>query len=350
MLLTAGLLFMIVDIRYVAYFNSFFAEPVSLIFLLLTIGTGLLLAHQEEPRRRTVLFFFLCVFMLVCGKLQNTPLGIVFALYGLRFLPLRWDRAWSKFVLICCSSLFLLSALLYVFAPDGLKHINLYQTVFYGVLNQSPDVAGDLRALGLPEKLAVNAGTNFFQSDAPIKQDAPEMKADFYERMSHGKVIRFYVSHPGRLIGLMERAAEQSKYMKPSYLGNYEKSDGQPPGAFNDTYSYWSRFKAGMPTPLWLYILFYLAYYAVCITEWLRTGETAQRITSELLMLVGFVGMFAFLIPILGDGLADIEKHLFLFNVAVDLMLLSSLAWIGFRVSRLLRIGSRSRRRNSYYY
>ncbi|CDN41493.1 Uncharacterized protein BN871_AI_00040 [Paenibacillus sp. P22] len=346
--LTAGLLFVFLDVRYLAYFNSFFAEPVSLIFLLLTLGTGLRLAHQEEPGRWTLIFFFFCVFMLACGKLQNTPLGVVFALYGLRFLPLRWDRAWRKLVLICCSALFLLSALLYVFAPDGLKHINLYQTVFYGILNKSPDVKGDLKALGLPEKLAGNAGSNYFQTDVPIKQDAPEMRVDFYDRMSHGKVMLYYATHPQRLIGLMERAAHQSVYLKPGYLGNYEKAEGKPPGAFNDTYSGWSRFKAGhMPNSLLFIVLFYIVYYGVCVIEWLRAREGSAKMTSELLMLVGFVGFFAFLIPIMGDGLADIEKHLFLFNAAYDIMLLASAAWLAYRIAVLLGFG-RDGRRISY--
>lgn len=346
LMLAAGLLFVFLDVRYVAYFNSFFAEPVSLLFLLLTAATGLRLAQQDKPTTGAALLFFVCAFMLATAKLQNTPIGIVLALYGLRLLPLRWDRAWRRCVLWGCSTLFLLSALLYAFAPDGLKHINLYQTVFFGILNESPDVKGDLRDLGLPEKLAVNAGTNFFQTDAPIQQEAPEMKADFYDRMSHGKVMLFYATHPQRLIGLLDRAAERGVQLKISYLGNYEKSEGKPALALSDRYSGWSRLKAEfMPRSLWFVALFYLLYAAVCVVEWLRARSTAGRMTAELMLLVAFVGVFSFVIPVVGDGLADLEKHLFLYNAASDMMLVAAAAWLVHRIAGLLR----SRRGRSGY-
>ncbi|MCM3750326.1 hypothetical protein M3223_23755 [Paenibacillus pasadenensis] len=347
-MLAAGLLFMFLDVRYTVYFNSFYAEPVSFLFLLLTVAAGLWLAHQEKPTTRVVLFFFFCIFMLVCSKLQNTPLGIIFALYGLRLLQLRWDLSWRRFVLWGCSVLFALSALLYTFAPDQFKHINLYQTVFYGILNESPDVEGDLRDLGLPEKLAVNAGTNYFQSDAPIKQDSPEMKADFYDRMSHGKVLLYYATHPQRLITLLDRAAERGVYLEVTYLGNYEKGEGKPALADVYTYSGWSSFKAEyMPRSLLFIVLFYAAFYAVCVVEWIRSRSQSVRMTAELLMLVGFIGVFSFVVPVLGDGLADIEKHLFLYNVTFDMMLLASAAWLVHRVAVL--VGDRRGRRRSVY-
>ncbi|OXM13482.1 hypothetical protein [Paenibacillus herberti] len=345
--LGAGMLFFFLDIHYVAYFNSFFAEPLSLVFLLLTVGAGVRLSQQEKPTIGAANFFFFCIFMLVCSKLQNTPLGIVMGLYCLRLLPLRWDKAWRRCVIWGCSMLFLLSTLLYLFAPDGLKQINLYQTVFFGILNKSPDVKGDLQDLGLPEKLAVNAGTNYFQSDAPIKQDAPEMQGDFYDRMSHGKVMLYYVTHPQRLMGLLERAVEYGVNMRIGYLGNYEKAEGQPPLTLSNNYSAWSTFKAKyMPSSLLFLVLFYLVYYAVCVMEWLRSRSTASRITAEMLMLIGFVGLFSLVVPVMGDGMADINKHLFLYSAAFDMMLLASAAWLVHRIGVI--ISSRRSSRSAY--
>ncbi len=56
------------------------------------------------------------------------------------------------------------SAAMYLFAPKELKEINMYQTVFYGVLKDSPTPAQDLKELGLPPELAVLQNTNFFHA------------------------------------------------------------------------------------------------------------------------------------------------------------------------------------------
>lgn len=336
--LAAAVLFVFFDIGYTVYFNSFFAEPVSFLFLLLSVGTGMMLAGQEEPSPKLLAAFFVCVAMLVCSKIQNTPIGIVFALYGLRFVRLRYDFGWRRRTLIWCAALFALSAAMYIFAPKELKHINIYQTVFYGILNGSPDVEGDLEALGLPPELAVNAGTNFFQTDTVIKQDTPEMKAMFYDRISHKDVLLFYLSHPQRLLQKMEKAAGSSTTIRPYYLGNYEKEAGKPYGAVAYGYSGWSELKRQyVPQTLLFLVLFYAFYYAVALIEYARSNSTSVRIRIELLMLVGFVGFFSFMVPILGDGLADLEKHLFLFNVAFDIMAVTALVWAVYRVARLIR-------------
>ncbi|AJY75481.1 hypothetical protein [Paenibacillus beijingensis] len=336
--LAAAVLFVFFDIGYAAYFNSFYGEPVSFLFLLLTAGTGMMLAGQERPSPKLLAAFFVCVLMLACSKIQNTPIGIVFALYGLRFVRLRYDWSWRKLVLICCAGLFVLSAAMYVFAPKQLKHINIYQTVFYGILNGSPDIEGDLKALGLPPELAVNAGTNFFQTDTVIKQDAPEMKAMFYDRISHKDVLLYYLTHPQRLLQKMDKAAGSSMTIRPYYLGNYEKEVGKPYGAIAYAYSGWSELKRQyMPHSLLFIILFYALYYAVALIEYARSISTSVRIRIELLMLVGFVGFFSFIVPILGDGLADLEKHLFLFNVAFDMMAVTAVVWVVYRIARLVR-------------
>lgn len=346
LVLSAAVLFVFFDMAYVAYFNSFFGEPTSFLFMLLCVAVGILLGKQKNPSRKLLVLFFICVLMLACSKLQNTPIGIVFAIYGLRFVSLRWEWDWRRLVLSCCASLFVLSSCLYIFAPQGLKHINIYQTVFYGILNGSPDVAGDLKALGLSETLAVNAGTNFFQTDAVIKQNAPEMKGLFYDHISHGSVIKFYAFHPGRLIEKMEKAATYSMSIRPYYLGNYDKAEGKPAGALDYTYSSYSELKKHyIPHYLWFIVLFYTLYFCVALLEYFRSHERSVRIRIELLMLVGFVGVFSYMVPIIGDGLADIAKHLFLFDVAFDIMLVTSLVWIVYRIAGIVRP-----RRRSYYY
>ena len=136
-----------------------------MVFMLLTFALGLRLTSQERPTVKGLILFFISVLFLTSSKIQNAPIGIAFALIFLRFAALKGQGSWKKVSLWFSAAIFLISVLLYATAPKDLKHINLYQTVFFGILNQSPDVRGDLKQLGLPDRLEVLAGTNFFQGD-----------------------------------------------------------------------------------------------------------------------------------------------------------------------------------------
>ncbi|CAH1211842.1 hypothetical protein PAECIP111892_03645 [Paenibacillus auburnensis] len=321
LLLGAGMLFVFYDIGYLAYFNSLFGEPVSMVSMLLTFALGLRLTVQERPTRKGLTLFFIAVLFLICSKIQNAPVGLVFSLIFLRLGALPGEGNFRRLARRFAVAVALVSVVLYMAAPKELKHINLYQTVFFGILNDSPDVRGDLRDLGLPEHLEVLAGTNYFQKDTAIKQDDPSLTPDFYDRVSHKDVLFFYIKHPVRLIEHMKYAAKNSMDIRPQYLGNYEKSEGKPAGALSQTYSVWSQFKdKHIPHTLGFLILFYLVYYAGVLFHYFRTKELAGRIAGELLLLIGLIGLFSFLVPVLGDGRADIGKHLFLFNVSFDLM------------------------------
>ncbi|AWV35605.1 hypothetical protein [Paenibacillus odorifer] len=338
LLLGAAILFVFYDIGYVAYFNSLFGEPVSMVFMLLTFALGLRLTSQEKPTTKGLTLFFIAILFLVTSKIQNAPIGIAFALIFLRFMMLDGEGKWRKLALRFSIAIFLVSIVLYVAAPKDLKHINLYQTVFFGILNESPDVKGDLQDLGLPERLEVLAGTNYFQTDTVIKQDDPSLVPDFYDRVSHKDVLFFYLKHPDRLIDNMKYAASNSMAIRPYYLGNYEKSENKPAGALSYTYSAWSQFKNKyIPHTLGFLSVFYLVYFAGALFQYFRSRDIRGKIAGELLMLLGLIGIFSFLVPILGDGRADIGKHLFLFNVCFDMMVVVMFGWIVHKLTGIAR-------------
>ncbi|WP_379130592.1 hypothetical protein [Paenibacillus sp. sgz500958] len=339
LLLGAVLLFVFYDIGYLAYFNSLFGEPVSMVFMLLTFALGLRLVTREKPTTKELTLFFIAVIFLVCSKIQNAPIGIAFALIFLRLSTLQGAGSWRKLALWFSGAVLAVSALLYAGAPKELKHINLYQTVFFGVLNESKDVRGDLQELGLPQRLEVLAGTNYFQSGTAIKQDDPSLGPDFYDRVSHKDILFFYIKHPGRLLDNMKYAAGNSMSIRPYYLGNYEKLEHKAPGALTYTYSGWSEFKnKTVPHTLGFLGSFYLLYFAGALYEYFRSTSRRGKMAIELLMLLGLIGIFSFLVPIMGDGRADIGKHLFMFNVSFDMMAVVMFAWL---VRKLVARGTR---------
>jgi len=350
--LGALLVVVMTDVGYIGYFNSLFGEPVSYVFLLLTVGLALGIATRERPSRRLLAAFFICAVFLTASKVQNAPVGVAIALLGLRFVPLREDIAWRKTAIGLSAFLLLGSIAMYVLAPKQLKDINMYQTVFYGVLKDSPTPERDLRELGLPTELAVLAGTNFFTPDTAIDQRDPKMDGLFYSRISHAKVALFYLKHPGRLLAKLEVAANNGMTIRPYYLGTYEKSEGMPRGAVSGKFGWWSEWKrTALPNTLWFLLPFCAVYYAVLGFEHRRAASPGMKRYVETFALVGVIGAISFLIPVIGDGEADLSKHLFLFNAVFDVMFVSGILWIVHRVSLALsgiaRRGMPQPRRNA---
>lgn len=322
----AAIVWVFGDIGYTAYFQSFFGEPYAMVGMLLMAASAIALASAERPTGRMLALFIGATLAVATAKIQNAPLGFAFALLVWRMMELRPDRRWRRQTITGICLLTACSVIMLVFAPDRLVHANRYQTIFYGVLKDSPDVASDMRELGIPEKYAGLAGTNYYQSDTVIPQSDPTLRREVLDRVGHKDVVLFYLKHPGRFVGKLQKAAAAGASIRPYYLGNYEKQAGKPPRALSYEFSSWSQWKAHrMPHTLTWFASIYMLYLAGLIVWWLRASSRRARLVPEMLAVVALSGAFAFAIPLIGDGEADLGKHLFMFNVCFDMMVVSVL-------------------------
>lgn len=338
--LAACLLFVFEDIGYVAYFQSFFGEPYALVATLMTVAAALALVSTDKPGGAMFAVFVCAAFALATSKIQNAPLGIAFALLAWRMLRLREDRRWRRQVWTGVAALLVGSTLMIVVAPDRLKHTNLYQSIFYGVLKDSPDVAADMRELGIPEKYAGLAGTNYFQKDTVIPQSDKTLHREVLEKLGHKDIALYYLRHPGRFADKLEVAASNAAYVRPGYLGNYDRSAGKPWGAISHTYDAWSQWKAErLPHKLGVFLGFYACYYALLVALWLWTRSRKFRLGLETMAIVGVAGAFAVIVAIVGDGEADMGKHLFMFNVCFDMMVVSAITGAAYGISKFVARG-----------
>lgn len=324
------------DIGYVAYFHSFFGEPYALVGMLLAVSSAL--ASAEKPSGGLLALFTAAALAVATAKIQNAPLGFVFGLLAWRLAALRPDdRSWRRRTLACAGILALGSAIMLVAAPNRLVHTNLYQSIFYGVLKDSPDVASDMRELGIPEKYAGLAGTNYFQKNTVIPQRDPTLRREVLEKLGHKDIALFYLKHPDRFVAKLKRAAESGSMVRPYYLGNFEKEAGKKPGTLSYRFSSWSEWKhRHWPRSLAGFALFFFAYLAIAAVWRLRTRSRGVRFALETLAVVAFAGLFSFVIPLIGDGEADLGKHLFMFNVCFDMMVVSVLFGAAYGCVRLI--------------
>jgi hypothetical protein len=187
--------------------------------------------------------------------------------------------------------------------------------------------------LGLNPDFSVNAGTNYFTTDVAIKQQDPILKQQFYPNIDHKKIAIFYLKHPFRFINKLEVAANSSMTNRPYYLGSYEKAENLGYGAVSKAFGSWSELKRSvMPKSLLFLVLFAVLYFLVLIRKHVRASEVKQRIYLETYMVIGLLGGISFVVPIIGDGEADLSKHLFMFDVCFDMMLVTSVVWLIFAI------------------
>ncbi|GIP37562.1 membrane protein [Paenibacillus sp. J31TS4] len=339
-IVAAVLVVVFADGGYLAYFNSLFGEPVSLLFLLLTFGLGLLLAARERASVGWLVLFYVAAIFVTGAKVQNAPIGIFLLLTGLRLWRMHSDRAWRRTVVAGSVLLALTAGIIYLSIDPSIKIINKYQTVFYGILKDSPTPEKDLKELGLPEEWAVLKNTNYFIPDLPIDIKDPAFEQVLNEKISHARVGLFYLKHPARFWSKLEAAADNAFAIKPSYLGNYEKTEGKPPGALSHFFTLWSSFKQSvLPHSLPGLIAFLLAYLIVWASWYRRTRDERGRFRLELLLLLPVIGLLNYMVPLIGDGEADLAKHLFQFNVCFDMMVVAAVVWAvyanGLRTKRI---------------
>lgn len=334
--LGAALLFVFADVGYSAYYQSFFGEPFAMLAMLLATAAALALASRDRPSGGLFALFIVAAFALASSKIQNAPLGFVFALLGWRMFGIGGNRRWHRQVLLGIAVLAAGSTIMLVAAPDKLRHINLYQSIFYGVLKDSPHVAEDMRELGIPEKYGANAGTNFFQHDTAISQNDPILRKEVLEKLSHKDIAMYYLRHPSRFIQKLERASDHAVYVRPYYLGNYDKTEGKPGGQLSYAYSGWSEWKAKhLPRSFGSFAGF-IGLYLAALGLWrFRTISLRQKLMAETLAAVAVIGVFAACIPLVGDGEADLSKHLFMFNVSFDMMVVSAVTALAFFLVKL---------------
>ncbi|CAM3957601.1 hypothetical protein COLU111180_16590 [Cohnella lubricantis] len=335
----AAIVWVFGDIGYAAYFQSFFGEPYALIGMLLTAASAIALASADMPSRRMLALFIGATLAVATAKIQNAPLGFAFALLVWRMMPLRPDRSWRRQTITGICLLTACAAIMLVFAPDRLVHANRYQTIFYGVLKDSPDVAKDMQELGIPEKYEGLAGTNYYETGTVIPQSNPALRREVLDQVEHKDIALFYLKHPDRFVDKLRKAAAAGASIRPYYLGNYEMQEGKPPRALSYQFSSWSQWKAHqMPHSLTWFASIYALYIAGLAIWRMRAPSRRARLVPETLAVVALSGAFAFAIPLIGDGEADLGKHLFMFNVCFDMMVVSVLVGACYGIMRMLTI------------
>ena len=305
------------DVGYTAYFNSLYGEGLQHIGLILCAAM-LLHVLTHPPTAGAALACAAAAVVYGWSKFFNIPLAllILLALEGILFLR---GRRMAGALTFAGGAGVLLAVFLAV--PGWMNTTNTYNTIFFGVVRDTDEAtaAAYLADLGLPEEMAVLRDTNYFSAGVAEALDENGWR-EAVGAVSKGDLVWFYLTHPGRLWQQLEITAKNCGMIRPFYLSNY--GDSHPRLTLTGRFSLWSAVRQRLPfDTIWASALLAAAALFLLLRRGAPRGETLLL----CLLLLGALG-YAFAVPIISNGEADLAKHMFAFAEIADLLVLFLLA------------------------
>lgn len=311
-------LLILTDVGYAAYWNSFYAEPASLIFFLLLLAESITIYRTAKVSTAQAIRWLLWAFLWVFAKPVNTPEGILLALFTFRFV----DR---RRIAIAGAGLILVAAAVNIFTvPTPNTWPTVYDQVFLAILPESQSPAQDAQALGLPQDWLKYSGTGAWSQGNNLY--AGVVSGLIGKRITNGSIARFYLTRPNRIWRHAKRMLPVAFSLRPEWCGNFEKSAGLPAGAKSQAFNLWAGFHEHWLTPVGKPILMVLLGCPfLCIAAWVRWP--LRRRFIEFFGLLGLCCLMSFVVAICGDAWDNV-KHLFLFNLLLDTWLVTLVAFV----------------------
>lgn len=294
-------------------FNSLYGQSVMLAsFATVTLFGLNLFDNVTEAKKHTVILFTISACMLLQAKLQCVVFVPVFVFI------LLYTAHKSKKVRLCiiCTAVLLWNGIGgYIINGGQLNTDTQYNSVFYGILKNSDNPKQDLADMGLDENLSSDSGKHAYLDKSeytfPPRSDIATEK--FHSKMNNAKLIKFYITHPKRLVEAMEETANNS-FSNKINLGTFEEKYGFEPGKSSYRLEMWEYVRNLMPKTLFFIIPCYALFLIFGFVLMRKKNKYAIPFISAIIM-----GLLQFPMPYIGNGAADISKQLFLFNLSFDL-------------------------------
>jgi hypothetical protein len=310
----AGSLLIFSDVGYVAYFNSLYSEAAGLCFLAIGIASALKLTTRASSSLAWLIAYFCSAAVVVTAKPQYTPLALLLGLFGIYVAFLRRARREVWLAISLSVALCGLATWYYRQTPIPLRMQVAYLGVFTDLLPNSPTPADDLVELGLDPGYAAFSGTNPYQEHSPFKD--PTVYAEFSGNMTPHSLPWFYVTHPVRLYDLCQRCVKHAFKNRIARLGYYEAKTGNPPQTQGK--GVWCDIQENLFPRTLPFVGLFIATAIPALAMMLKARSRQLAALSGIYVLLVSIAVVQFFVASFAQGEMDLEKHLFMFNVAFN--------------------------------
>jgi predicted membrane channel-forming protein YqfA (hemolysin III family) len=320
------LLFVFMDKGYLVYFNSLFGEPLMFVSFLLYFSCVLYIINHEKDNYFIYVLSIISGCMFIGAKVANIPLGFLMIIFSI--IMLWYKKGVKTRIIVSIGIVCMLITSVYYLAsiPEWMSKVNGYHALFYGVLKDSPSPKQDLRDLGIEEKYEVLKNTHSYMDHQGYDMYGEEFEKEVFDKASPVNITMYYLTHFDRLMEKIDKCAKSSTIIRPPYLGNYRIEDDEEVVKLDNRLSYWESIRKSTYDNALLIIIILVFLYI--ITSYLIIKDIKkQNNRDRLSMTIGYRSMLIlcagsqFIFPVIGNGEADIMKHMFLFNLLFDIMI-----------------------------
>lgn len=327
------------DVGYTAYLNSIYSEPASIIFLTLTLGVIFMIlknALQAKVKLIWLIAFFVSSLLFVIAKPQNAAMGVFLAYLGLKFFTLLPVMGLSLkkarlFGWILSTGLVVFSFLFFAFGlPKYYRSGDLWNSIFMEIVGHSDNPTQAVQELGLPAEMAQYKGTHAFSKG--VNRNIYE---DFQHSWLYFKVLKYYTIHPGQLFTLIDETTKSAFELQPENLGNFTISSGSY--TKSKAFTIWNDLRMTLfPKSIWTLIGLLVVNLGAIIIKIKKFDRTVpNRLLSETHLVILLMAVFQYLTVIMAEGTFELVKHMFLFNLLLDVTLVFIITYLA-RVFRWL--------------
>ena len=312
---------------YLAYFNTFYRETASLVFLILLLAS--LLALRQRPGSRARLLLCLSMILLLAAAKPSAfywgVLAVPAVVYATGLGQTLGEYAKQYLLWGLGATVLLLAAAGFVTHHSGCTQCNRYHSLFCGTLVFSRQPEAHLAALGMSDAIDCIGVRAFVPPGTACI-------AKYGNRISFRDSLRIIIDEPMIALRMIGYATDNMQDISLEYLGHYARDNPTiqaPSITFCDNCSnrFWSA-NSTSPQNLWSSLKYHIfptgGWLIVALVGFAALslwGLTRGRLLADL-SLLGLLAVFGCLadmsVAIAGEGVSELIKHLFLANALFD--------------------------------
>lgn len=309
----------LMDSAYLVYFNSFFGEATTMIFLVFSVVL-LITIQWDKPKIWKIVLLMISILIFSGSKSANFPTALLL-LIPTFYLILHTDLWKKKVILIICFIFTIIMSYSYLQrVPEWMDKVTTYQATFFGVFKDQPDIEGTIKELHLPEDFYELECTHGYMTDKKYDIYGEKFEKLFFDRVSKFDIFLYYLKHPIYFYGKLDKSAEAALPIRPTYLSNYETQEGEYNLIFENRFSLWEKFRKQFSGRALIFFSLLIILFAISSVIKYKRHKGFYVFLIRGILLLSTLGQF--IVPIISNGEADLLKHMFLFNVHFDIIFL----------------------------
>lgn len=319
--------FMFADSSLTLYFNSFFAEPVMIIAMMYITASLLLLMKKHFARSWYMLaVYFLASLALVTVKQQNAPLALSLVVVTIGIYFVYRNKLSRLLIPISCLILLGSGIATYVMITDQFSNINSYQSMTRGVMLKEQDPGNSLEKGGISRQYGLLKGDIYTQTYAATSIKSKNITKDFIPKYNFAWILKYYLTHEQQFNEMLDVAARDGYLVQIKAVGDFTKKSGAKPHQQVQYFTlYGAMMKAFFPKKFAFYMtlcVVLVALYIVIFVISVKSNEMESAI--KVFMVIGYTTMVigTFITAVVGDGDADLAKHLLMVPLSLNLIFL----------------------------